>query len=177
MQKEKERAETNKKKEQSVDMTMHYTRFNQLIGKEAFCRRVESLNAPHVTPEQVQRLATFLALNQKNETMIFLNSWLHHLRRADTAFQEADKRVLPLICSKLLRNERVFRSWLESCGHIRGEREEEKFIQLADLRQVLTKFGLSYINQEMFLKDFTKGEQVHVEDLITRVKSVARQHY
>jgi hypothetical protein len=131
----------------------------------------------HVTPERVRRLATFLALNQQNQTIIYLSSWLHHLRRANTAFQEADRRVLPLICSKLLRNERVFRSWLESCGHIRGKREEEKFIQQADLRSVLTKFGVSYINQELFLKEFAKGEQVHVEDLVTRVKAMTRKHY
>lgn len=158
-------------------MTMHYTRFSQLVVKEEFCRRVGSLNAQHVTPEKIQRLATFLALNQKNQTVIYLNSWLHHLRRANTAFQEADSRVLPLICAKLLKNEKVFRSWLESCGHIRGSREEEKFIQLADLRQVLTKFGVSYINQDLFLKECTKGEQVHIEDLITRVKSVTSKHY
>ena len=82
-----------------------------------------------------------------------------------------------MICSKLLKNERVFRSWLESCGHIRGKREEEKFIQLADLRQVLTKFGVSYVNQDMFLKEFSRGDTVHVEDLVTRVKSYARQFY
>jgi len=29
----------------------------------------------------------------------------------------------------------------------------------------------------MFLKDFTRGEQIHVEDLITRMKSAARKHY
>jgi len=166
-----------KKKESAVDMTQHYTRFAQQIVKEEFCSRVESLNALHVTPERVRRLATFLALNQQNQTVIHLSSWLHHLRRANTAFQEADKRVLPLICAKLLRNERVFRSWLESCGHIRGKREEEKFVQQADLRSVLTKFGVSYINQELFLKEFTKGEQVHVEDLATRVKAMTRKHY
>lgn len=158
-------------------MTAHYTRFAQQLVKEEFCSRVESLNAMHVTPERVRRLATFLALNQQNQTIVYLSSWLHHLRRANTAFQEADRRVLPLLCSKLLRNERVFRSWLESCGHVRGKREEEKFIQQADLRSVLTKFGVSYINQEMFLKEFAKAEQVHVEDLVTRVKAAARQHF
>jgi len=80
--------------------------------REEFCRRVESLKAPNVTPDKIQRLATFLALNQKNPAIIYLNAWLHHLRRAKTTFQVADKRVLPLICSKLLRNEAVFRSWL-----------------------------------------------------------------
>jgi Ca2+-binding EF-hand superfamily protein len=68
------------------------------------------------------------------------------LRRANTSFQRADKRLLPLICSKLLRNESVLRSWLESLGHVRGKREEEKFIELADLRSVLSKFGVRYIN-------------------------------
>jgi hypothetical protein len=112
-----------------VDLTLHYTRFAQQIVKEEFCARIDSLNAPHVSPEKVRRLATFLALNQANGTIIYLSSWLHHLRRANTAFQESDRRVLPLICAKLLRNERVFRSWLDSCGHLRGKREEEKFIQ------------------------------------------------
>lgn len=145
--------------------------------KEEFCRRVESLEAQHVTPERVRRLATFLALNQQNQNIIYLSSWLHHLRRANTAFQEADPRVLPLICAKLLRNERLFRSWLDTCGHMRGKREEEKFIQVADLRSVLSKFGVSYINQDLFLKEFVKGEQVHAEDLITRTKHLARKHY
>jgi len=68
-------------------MTMHYTRFAQQIEKESFCRRVESLNAPHVTSEKFSGFfATFLALNQKNKTIIYLNSWLQHLRRATTAF-------------------------------------------------------------------------------------------
>lgn len=104
------------------------------------------LNAPHVTPEKVQRLATFLALNQDSQTIIYLKSWLHHLRRADTAFQEPDKRILPLICTKLHRNVKVFRSSLEQSGHLRGKRDAEKFIQLADLKVVLSKFGLNYIN-------------------------------
>lgn len=125
----KQQTEESKKKGPGVDMTMHYTRFAQQIVKEEFCNRVDSLNAPHVTPEKVRRLATFLALNQQNQTIIYLSSWLHHLRRANTAFQESDRRVLPLICAKLLRNERVFRSWLDSCGHLRAKREEEKFIQ------------------------------------------------
>ena len=42
---------------------------------------------------------------------------------------------------------------------------------------MLTKFGVSYINQGMFIKEFSKGDQVHIEDLITRVKSVASKHY
>ena len=42
---------------------------------------------------------------------------------------------------------------------------------------MLSKFGVSYINQDLFLKECTKGDQVHIEDLITRVKSVTRQHY
>jgi hypothetical protein len=42
---------------------------------------------------------------------------------------------------------------------------------------VLTKFGVSYINQGMFIKEFTKGEKVHIEDLIARVKSVASKQY
>ena len=34
-------------------MTMHYTRFSQLIVKEEFCRRVGSLNAQHTSPEKI----------------------------------------------------------------------------------------------------------------------------
>lgn len=85
--------------------------------------------------------------------------------------------MLPLICAKMVRNEKVLRSWLDSCGQIRGAREEDKFIKLADLRQVLKKFGLSYINQGMFLKEYTRGEQIHVEDLIGRLRSTAHRLY
>jgi hypothetical protein len=144
-------------------MTMNYSRFAQQRVREEFCRRVESLHAPNVTPEKIHRLATFLALNQKNQQVIYLNSWLHHLRRANTTFQEPDKRVLPLMCARLLKNERVFRSWLESGGisgtiKANSKRDEDKVIQLVDLRHLLAKFGISYVNQGLFLKEFTKGD-------------------
>jgi hypothetical protein len=42
---------------------------------------------------------------------------------------------------------------------------------------VLTKFGVSYINQDMFIKAFTKGDQVHLDDLVALVKSEAQKHY
>ena len=51
-----------------------------------------------------------------------------------------------MICSKLLRNENVFRSYIESTAELKGLREEEKLVEVADLRQVLAKFGLNYIN-------------------------------
>jgi hypothetical protein len=42
---------------------------------------------------------------------------------------------------------------------------------------VLTKFGVRSINQDEFLKEFTRGDKVHIEDLITRVKAAVRRHY
>lgn len=42
---------------------------------------------------------------------------------------------------------------------------------------MLAKFGVSYINQDMFIKAFTKGDQVHMDDLIALVKSEAQKHY
>lgn len=51
-----------------------------------------------------------------------------------------------MICSKLLRNEHVFRSYAESTAELKGRREDEKIIEVADLRQVLVKFGVNYIN-------------------------------
>jgi len=49
-----------------------------------------------------------------------------------------------MICSKLLRNENVFRSYIESTAELKGLREEEKLVEVADLRQVLAKFGLNF---------------------------------
>lgn len=54
--------------------------------------------------------------------------------------------MIPIICSKLLRNEQVFRSYVESVARLKALREEQKFIELADLRQVLKKFGVGYVN-------------------------------
>jgi hypothetical protein len=75
-----------------------------------------------------------------------LNAWLHHLKRVQTAFQVLDKKILPVICSKLLRNESVFRSYVDSTGELKGKREEDKIIDVADLRSVLHKFGVTYLN-------------------------------
>jgi hypothetical protein len=54
-----------------------------------------------------------------------------------------------------MRNENVFRSYAESTAELRGKRDEEKIILVADLRQTLAKFGLNYINQDIFVNEFT----------------------
>jgi len=54
---------------------------------------------------------------------------------------------------------------------LKQKREEDKFIEQADLRSVLRKFGVNYINQSLFLNEFTRGVPVHIDDLITLMKS------
>ena len=99
------------------------------------------------------------------------------MRRVATAFHNPDKEILPVICSKLLRNENVFRSYAESTGELKGRREEEKIIDVADLRQVLIKFGVNYINQDVFVNEFTRNQPAHLEDLVTRMKNCVKQAY
>ncbi len=82
-----------------------------------------------------------------------------------------------MICSKLLRNEVVFRSYAESTADLKGKREEDKIIEVADLRQVLFKFGVNYINQDIFVNEFTRNLPTHLEDLITRMKNCVKQAY
>lgn len=82
-----------------------------------------------------------------------------------------------MICSKLLRNETVFRSYVESTAEIKYKRDSDKIIEVADLRQVLYKFGVSYINQDIFIREFSKNEPVHIEDLITRMKNCYQLAY
>lgn len=104
------------------------------------------INAAGVTQEKVIRLANYLSLNQKAQSVIYLNTWLHHLKRVSTEFQMPERSVLPIMCSKLLKNESIFKSLIETLGCLKQKREEEKFCELADLRLVLKKFGISYIN-------------------------------
>ena len=92
------------------------------------------MRARKVTLDDIHKLANFLSLNQKNQTIIYQNSWLHHLRRVGTAFHIPSKDILPIICSKLMRNENVFRSYAESTAELKGKRDEEKIIVVADLR-------------------------------------------
>ena len=75
-----------------------------------------------------------------------------------------------MICSKLLRNETVFRSYVDTTAEIKYKRDSEKIIEVADLRQVLYKFGVSALNQDIFIREFTRNEPTHIEDLITRMK-------
>jgi hypothetical protein len=67
--------------EEKVDMMCHYTRFAQQMVKNEFCERLMQLKATNVTEDRIRRLANYLSLNQKNQSIIYLNSWLHHLRR------------------------------------------------------------------------------------------------
>ena len=41
-----------------------------------------SLRAHGVTSDHIAKLSHFLALNQKNQSIVYLNAWLHHLRRS-----------------------------------------------------------------------------------------------
>lgn len=70
------------------------------------------------------RLANYLCLNQKNQSVIYLNSWVHHLRRVKTYFHIPNADIIPIICSKLLKNESVFRSYVESVARLKALREE-----------------------------------------------------
>jgi len=138
---------------------------------EEFVERVGQLQARNVAADQIRKLANFLALNQKNQSVVYLNAWLHHLRRVSTAFHSPDRSILPVICSKLLRNETVFRSYVESAGELRGKREEEKVIEVADLRAVLMRYGINYLNQDVFVNEFTRNMPTHLEDLLARMKN------
>ena len=60
------------------------------------------VNATNVTPDMIRRLGNYLCLNQKNKSLIYLNTWLHHLKRVSTAFNVPNRETLPAICSKLL---------------------------------------------------------------------------
>ena len=42
---------------------------------------------------------------------------------------------------------------------------------------MLTQFGLSYINQGMFIQEFTKGVQVHIDDLIAQMNQCKKKQY
>ena len=66
---------------------------------------------------------------------------------------------------------------VDTIGLLKQKRDEEKFIDLADLRTVLKKFGVNYNNQNMFLNSFTKGVKVHIEDLVTLMKACVQKQY
>ena len=125
----------------------------------------------------IRRLSNYLSLNQKNKSVIYLSTWLHHLKRVSTAFNVPARETLPAVCSKLLQNETIFRSLVDTVGLLKQKRDAEKFIDLADLRTVLKKFGVNYINQNLFLTEFTKGVKVHIEDLVTLMKACVQQFY
>lgn len=160
-----------------LDMMSHYTRFAHQLVKEDFCERVNQIGALNVTPDMIRRLANFLSLNQKNRSVIYLNSWLHHLRRVGTAFNIPNQQSLGIICAKLLANETVFRSLIDTICMLKQKRDEQKFVELADLRTVLRKFGVTYVNQNMFLQEFAQGVAVHIEDLIARMQRCIRMYY
>ena len=49
---------------------------------------------------------------------------------------------------------------------------------MADLRTVLKKFGVNYINITMFLNEFIpEGVPIHIERLVTRMKACSMKCY
>jgi Ca2+-binding EF-hand superfamily protein len=66
---------------------------------------------------------------------------------------------------------------LEQACDIRQVRDEDKMIEPADLRYVLKQFGFSYTNQSLFIDQIAKNQPVHLEDLISRMKSTVKSTY
>lgn len=61
---------------------------------------------------------------------------------------------------------------------MKQKRDHEKFVELADLRLVLKKFGISYINQNLFLDAFTrKNVPTNLGDIITDMKAFVKTKY
>ena len=42
---------------------------------------------------------------------------------------------------------------------------------------MLSKFGVNYLNQDVFVNEFARNEAVHIEDLVTRMKNCVKQAY
>lgn len=134
------------------DPTLHYNSFSQQLVKTEFIDRIMTLKCRQVERDDAVKVANFLCLNQLNQMVVYLNSWLHHLQRVATSFHMPSTELLPIACSKVLRNEPVFRYHLEQTCDIRQAREEDKMIEPADLRYVLKQFGFSYTNQNAFIE-------------------------
>lgn len=47
--------------------------------------------------------------------------------------------MLPILCAKILKSEKLFRSQIDSLGGLRGKRDQEKIISIPDLKMVLIK--------------------------------------
>jgi len=60
---------------------------------------------------------------------------------------------------------------------LKNKREEDKNIALADLRQVLIKYSVNHIDQDMFLQHFSNGYPVNLEDLIASMKHCYKSYY
>jgi hypothetical protein len=176
--KSKSRSHSRQKQDDKIDLMCHYTRFAQQIMKAEFVERIMQLNATDLSRDRVIRLANYLSLNQRAQSVIYLNTWLHHLKRVSTQFQTPIASVLPIMCSKLLKNEANFRSMIEATAGLKQKRDHEKFVELADLRLVLKKFGISYINQNLFLDAFTrKNVPTNLGDIITDMKAFVKTKY
>jgi hypothetical protein len=131
-------------KDTNIDLMSYHTRFAQQLIKDEFCNRLMKLNAQNVNEQKIRRLANYLSQNEKNKSVVYLNSWLHHIRRVQGAFHiKANEDVLPSICSLILQNETYFRSLCDTAG-LKNKVEEQKNIDIADLKSVLKKYNINY---------------------------------
>lgn len=96
------------------------------------------------------------------------------MRRVGTEFHAANEDMMPIICSKLLTNKSVFISFVESTAQVKQKPDDQKLVDLASLRQVLRKFGISYINQGMFLNKICEGSPKILSDIICKMEHYQR---
>lgn len=78
--------------------------------------------------------------------------------------------MLPIICSKLLSNKHLFVKVCEEVGDFGlTTREQEKILQLADVRSVLTRFNISHAHADRFLVEVCRSTSIHLDDLMAKL--------
>jgi len=131
-----------------------------------------------VTEVQIRRLANFITLNQENPNYCYRKDWVHQLRRSKHSLHVADHRVIPVICCRFLRNLNAFQNQLTIVGQvIKNTPKKYKMVDIADLKQVLSKWNLTYVSQSLFLEEFTRKGQVNVINMIERMKVIVKNAY
>ncbi len=135
--------------------------------------RIGSLGLPEVPEHEAAKLANFLAINAGNKQVVQLEHFLHYLKRVQSASEPSvlsGRRVLPIICSKLLGNKHLFIKVCEEVGDFSlTTREEEKVLQLADVRSILFRFNVSQAHTDRFLLEICRSQSIHMDDLLAKV--------
>ena len=167
--------------EEEIDFSHLTDKVIPQITKGTFCRRLKKLNVQGVSDSQIAKCGNFMCINNQKRQVIYLTSFLHHIKRIHSAAFTSPvetPKLLAIIGAKLLLNEELF---IKVCNELASKKvEEEKIMKIedsenielepSDIRSVLSHFSIHSTHIDIFISTYMDNLPIYTDELLAKIR-------